>query len=89
MSPEQVEGKQKLDWRSDIYALGVMLFEMVTGRQPYEAETMMGQLFKHVMEPVPDVLHANAELPMQTQTVIDRVMAKDREERHQTAVALA
>ena len=89
MSPEQVEGKQKLDWRSDIYALGVMLFEMLTGRQPYEAETTTGQLLMHVTEPVPDVLHANPELPVQTQAVIDRVMAKDREERNQTAVALA
>ncbi len=60
MSPEQVQGKQKLDWRSDLYALGVMLFEMLTGRKPYEAQTPSGQMFMHVMDPVPDLLAAQS-----------------------------
>ena len=89
MSPEQAEGKQKLDWRSDIYALGVMLFEMLSGRQPYVAETPTGQMVMHILEPVPDVLAANPDLPPQAQMVIDKAMAKDREERYQTAAALA
>ena len=89
MSPEQVRGQQKLDGRSDIYALGVVLFEMLCGCQPYAAETPSGQMFMHVMEPVPDVLAANPDLPPQTQAVIDKAMAKDREERYQTAKELA
>ncbi len=85
MSPEQAQGKQKLDWRSDNYALSVMLFEMLTGQQPYVAETPTGQMLMHILEPVPDVLTANPELPPQTQAVIDKGMAKDREERYQSA----
>jgi serine/threonine protein kinase len=89
MSPEQAQGKQKLDLRSDIYALGVMLFEMLTGQQPYVAETPTGQMLMHILEPVPDVLAANPELPVQAQVVIDKGMAKDREARYQTAVEVA
>jgi serine/threonine-protein kinase len=85
MSPEQVRGEQKLDWRSDLYALGVMLFEMLTGQQPYEAETPSGQMFKHAMEPVPDMLAINPDLAPQAQLVIERAMAKDREKRYQSA----
>ena len=89
MSPEQVEGQLKLDWRSDIYALGVMLFEMLSGRQPYKAETPAAQMLMHIREPVPDVLDANPELPAPAQVVIDKAMAKDREERYQTAEEIA
>ena len=89
MSPEQVRGKQKLDWRSDLYALGVMLFEMLTGRQPYEAETPSGQMFMHVMDPVPDLTGLNPNLPRGAQEVIDKAMAKDRQDRYQSAADLA
>jgi serine/threonine-protein kinase len=89
MSPEQVQEDEDLDGRSDIYALGVMLYEMLAGVQPYVAQTTVKQLLMHVTEPVPDVLAANPDLPAGTQAVIDKVMAKDREERYQTAMELA
>ena len=89
MSPEQVRGEQKLDWRSDLYALGVMLFEMLSGQPPYEAETPSGQMFKHAMEPVPDLLAINPALPPQAQNIIDQAMAKDRAERYQSAGEMA
>ena len=89
MSPEQVESELKLDGRSDIYALGVMLYEMLAGAQPYTAETPTGQMLMHVTEPVPDILAIDRDLPPGTQAVIEKAMAKDREERYQTAAELA
>ncbi len=85
MSPEQVKG-QKLDGRSDIYTLAVIVFEMLTGRQPYEAETPMGQAFKHVLEPVPHILEGNPELPQAVDEVLMRGLAKEPDDRFATAV---
>ena len=89
MSPEQAESKVKLDGRSDVYALGVMLYELLSGVQPYTAETPTGQMLMHVLEPVPDILKANPKLPPEAQKVIEKGMAKDRDERYQSAADLA
>ena len=89
MSPEQVHGKQTLDGRADIYALGVMLFELLTGRPPYEANTNAQLMFKHAYEPVPDVLAANPTLPAGAREVIVRSMAKAPADRYRTAAELA
>lgn len=89
MSPEQVLGQEKLDGRSDVYALGAILFQMLTGRQPYQSDTPMGMAMMHVVEPPPIILEAKPDLPPGCQTVINRAMAKDREERYPTAAALA
>jgi serine/threonine protein kinase len=85
MSPEQVVGKKELDSRSDIYALCVILFQMLTGKLPYEADTPIGLAFKHVNEPVPSVLNLNPDLPLNCEPVIMRGMAKDPQERYTTA----
>jgi eukaryotic-like serine/threonine-protein kinase len=77
MSPEQVHGKRQIDGRSDIYALGAMLFELLAGRPPYAADTNAQLMFKHAYEPVPDVRQANPALPAAAQTVIERAMAKE------------
>ena len=82
MSPEQVEGTLTPDGRADIYALGVLLYELLTGHQPYEAETPTKQMMAHVLQPVPDILAANPDLPPGTQTLIDKTMAKDRADRY-------
>jgi serine/threonine protein kinase len=84
MSPEQVEGDLDLDRRADIYAFGVILFELFTGRQPYLANTPTKQMMAHVLEPVPDVLKMNPDLPPGAQEIINKTMAKDREERFNT-----
>jgi tRNA A-37 threonylcarbamoyl transferase component Bud32 len=88
MSPEQIEAKIELDGRSDVYGLAVMLFEMLTGKCPYQADTPIGLVAQHLFDPVPQIRTLNADLPVSMQSVIDRGMAKDREERYPTATAM-
>ncbi len=88
MSPEQAEAKDKLDGRSDIYSLGIVLFEMLTGTLPYKAETPLGLALAHKTEPVPDILARNRQLPSSCDTVIRRSLAKDKAARYPTAQAL-
>ncbi|MCL4868510.1 MAG: protein kinase [Anaerolineae bacterium] len=86
MSPEQVQGNQ-LDGRSDVYALGVILFEMLTGRRPYEATTPMAIALKHITDPIPPLPLAN--LPQDSQMVINKALAKAPAQRYETASLLA
>jgi predicted Ser/Thr protein kinase len=89
MSPEQVEGEKDLDGRSDVYALGVILFQMLTGSTPYQAATPAKVLIMHLMEPVPHVTGVKADLTPDFDTLIERAMAKTRDQRYQTAGAMA
>jgi serine/threonine-protein kinase len=88
MSPEQIRG-QKLNGRSDIYSLGVMLFEMWAGQRPYQATTTYDLMNMHVQEPIPDILQRNPKLPPACQTVITKAMAKQPSERYATAREMA
>ena len=89
MSPEQARGEKALDGRSDIYALGAILFETLTGRLPYESDTPMGQVVKHITDPVPRILAANPDLPDACESIIERAMAKNRAERFASAQEMA
>src|SRR5215216_3376727 len=88
ISPEQAQSLP-VDHRADIYGLGVIAYEMLTGKQPYEATDPFGVLVKHVNDPVPEILQANPGLPPEVDAIIKKAMAKNRDDRYESAVDFA
>jgi serine/threonine-protein kinase len=88
MSPEQIRG-EKLDGRSDLYSLGVVVFELATGRAPFRGDTPLATLFKHVNEPPPLRGPEATLLPPALLPVLESALAKDRDHRFATAREMA
>ncbi|MCA9932576.1 MAG: protein kinase [Ardenticatenaceae bacterium] len=84
MSPEQIRGLE-IDGRSDLYGLGVVLFEMMTGKRPYRAETPAMMIVKQITDPVPRIRQINNNLPREYDVIIHRLMAKEPNDRPKTA----
>jgi serine/threonine-protein kinase len=84
MSPEQAKG-EKVDHRVDVYALGVILYELLTGQVPFTADTFMGILTKHMFEPpaAPSTVVPHANIPEEVEAIILKALQKDREYRFQ------
>jgi serine/threonine-protein kinase len=89
MSPEQCSQASGIDARSDIYSLGIILYEMLVGHVPFTGESATAIMLKHLQEPPPSVLDERKDLPPSVGEVIARALSKLPEERHESAGELA
>jgi hypothetical protein len=87
MSPEQARG-EKLDGRSDLYSMGVILYQMLTNQVPYTAETPIGVVTKHLIDPVPHAGTVTPNVPPLLEGLAVRLMSKKREQRPDSAMAV-
>ena len=85
MSPEQAVGEREVDGRSDIYSLGVLAYQMVTGRLPFTGGNTMALLLKHVNERPPPIVEVRPDAPRALREAIERALAKAPEDRWPTA----
>lgn len=88
MSPEQVTGGP-ITPQTDIYALGVVLFEMLAGRQPFSDMTMAEIIIKHLQEPLPSIFEFRSDLTEAVDSIIQQATAKDPANRYQDALSMA
>jgi serine/threonine protein kinase len=87
MSPEHAQGRG-VDHRTDLYALGCLLFEMLSGKRPYEMKTSTEAFLAHCYAPIPQLITPDKSLPSIVQEIINKAMAKDRDDRYQDASAM-
>lgn len=84
MAPEIIMG-EPADHRVDIYSLGVTLFEALAGKPPYQADSAMSLLMMHVNDPIPDVKELNPDVPQALIAVVEKALAKNKNDRFQSA----
>ncbi|HET8932527.1 MAG TPA: protein kinase [Polyangiales bacterium] len=89
MSPEQVRGSRDVDHRADVYALGVILFEALTGERPFDAETYNELILKIATEPLPSIAAINPDLDPRLIAIVERAMARDPKDRFPDVKTLA
>ena len=87
MSPEQVQGKQ-LDARSDVYSMGVLIYEMLVGRRPFESSSLTGVLTAHITEAAKPPIDLRNDIPREINAMVMKCLAKDPRERYADAGAL-
>ncbi len=85
MSPEQLDGGVELDLRTDVYSTGVVLFQLLTGVLPFKGSTTAGTLRKIVQDPPPPLTQYLKDCPAELETIVQRVLAKNREDRYASA----
>ena len=88
MSPEQAAGEREIDGRSDLYSLGIVSYQMLTGELPFSAPTVAGILMKQITEPAPLVSSSRADVPEDLALAVSRCLEKDPANRWPTADAL-
>jgi serine/threonine protein kinase len=85
ISPEQIRGDVDIDSRADIYSLGATMYHLVTGKPPFDGETPSAVMHKHLKQPLTPADHINTALSAGVGEIIDVAMAKNRDERYQSA----
>jgi serine/threonine-protein kinase len=89
VAPEQIQESSRVDGRADIYALGVMVYQMLTGKLPFKHSNAGALLIAHLTQPAPDACETLPDLPHNIGTAIQRAMAKKPEDRFATASEFA
>jgi serine/threonine-protein kinase len=87
VAPEQIQGRE-IDGRADVYALGCVLYQCLTGSPPFQKDNEAALIYAHLMDPPPMVRDLRPELPPAIDTVIAKAMSKSKEDRYQTASAM-
>jgi hypothetical protein len=85
MSPEQVSGEKKVDGRADIYALGIVVFEMLTGQAPFQADSPLKVMMMQVTAAPPKISETDTRLPHGSSAVLEKALAKEPDKRYQKA----
>ncbi len=88
MAPEQVRGTPEVSHKTDLYSLGCVLYQMLTGTPPFEGKSAMALMHKHIEEPPPRPSAKNPEIPLELDKLVVKLMAKDRDERPWDAQAV-
>ena len=89
MAPEQAQGAKEVGPPADIYAVGIMLYEMITGEAPFDAPTPLAVLLMHLNEPLPDIIPQDGmDLPEMVRAIIVKACAKNVNERYQNAAEM-